>query len=277
MAPFKLCGACCDGCGQCCQDSCKLVTNCCSSSLCFYITVTCVLNLPPIVLGVTDLPNLASGCQASYWLLVYWVLCAIHIVAAFYMARAIEQDDSILPSSNQQGMSNFNASGGAGRMKHLFCYDGWMAVYILIVMGFFAWLCLGAGVFITDNDDADCDSTVGTVGIAYGFGWAFVFVGGCALCCSLCCGVMCNPRGNSNPNTHFVNTSHQQSPAQQQQPPPAAAAASTTSSTNQKPGLFGFGSSTTTSPQATPVVPSAPQEIPVASATPIYDDAPSKV
>ena len=109
MAPFKICGACCEGCGQCCQDSCKVVTNCCSSSLCFYITVTCILNIPPIVLGLTDLPNLASGCQASMWLLVYWLLCGTHIAAAFYVARAIEQDDSILPTQNQQGMSNHSS------------------------------------------------------------------------------------------------------------------------------------------------------------------------
>jgi len=248
-APFKLCGACCEGCGRCCQDSCKMVTNCCSSSLCCYISVVCVLNVPPIVMGLTDLANLGAGCQASYWLIVFWLLCLTHILAAFYMSRAIDQDDSILPTSQQQGMGNFDASGGAGRMKQLFCYDGWMAVYILILCGYFVWLLLGAGLFFAMDPGEECDATMSTVSIVIAFGWAFVFCGGCALCCSLCCGAFGGSRSN-NPKSHYVNTNTNQQSAMASAAAPAAAA---------------------------PAASAPPEvEVPVASATPIYDNAPAK-
>lgn len=262
LAPFKLCGACCEGCGQCCQDGCKLVTNCCSSSLCCYITVVSVLNVPPILLGLSDLPNLGAGCQASYWLIIYWLLCLVHILAAFYMSRAIDQDTTILPTAQQQGMSNFDASGGASRVKQLFCYDGWMAVYILILCGYFVWLFLGGALFALDAGE-ECDDTMGTVSIAYSFGWAFVFVGGCSLCCSLCCGAFSGPRPN-NSTPHFVNTN------QQAAAPPAAAAAPAASATSKPTSSFAASAPT----PVTPVSPSAPPEVevPIASAEPIYDN-----
>eukprot|EP00586_Coscinodiscus_wailesii_P001945 CAMPEP_0172482612 /NCGR_PEP_ID=MMETSP1066-20121228/9120_1 /TAXON_ID=671091 /ORGANISM="Coscinodiscus wailesii, Strain CCMP2513" /LENGTH=228 /DNA_ID=CAMNT_0013245871 /DNA_START=282 /DNA_END=968 /DNA_ORIENTATION=+ len=166
--------------------------DCCTSSFCFYITVTCFLNLPPIIVGLMDAPNVVKGCQSSYWLLVFWILCVINIVAAFYMAVAVEKDDTILPSDAEQGMSNFDAYGGASRMKQLFCYDGWMAAYILIVCGFFVWLVLGIGVIIRGNEDGNCKGIMDTVVLASAFGWAFVSLGGFALCCSVCCGVFNN-------------------------------------------------------------------------------------
>lgn len=252
--PFRICGVCCEGC-------CKLVTNCCTSSFCFYITVTVSLNLPPILLGIMDMGNVVEGCQASLWLLIFWLLCAIHILAAFYMARAVDQDDSILPVKDEQQngrISSFNASSGAGRMKNLFCYDFWMAGYILVVCGYFVWLLLGAGLFVTeDEDNSECDGTVGTMGIAYGFGWAFVFMGGCSLCCSLCCGLF---SGSNNPGTHFVSTSQQQQ-QQSSYGTTSGAPSATATATSAKPGK-----------SQSPPPPSAPAEaeIPVASAVPYW-------
>lgn len=206
MAPFKLCGACCQGCGQCCEDtcsvlnkccsaSCKVVRKCCSSSFCFYIVITLALNVPAIVLGVMDLPNLlrenANGneggpCQGSYWLLILWILSVIHVLASFYMAWAVQQDDSILPQ--QKG---YNYKSGAGRMRHLFCYDGCMALYIVILCGYLVWLSLGASMLLKGDEDQEdyCDDTMANAGIACAIGWAFVVCGSCAICCTLCCGV----------------------------------------------------------------------------------------
>jgi hypothetical protein len=229
MLPFKICGVCCEGMGQCCSDSCKIVTSCCSSSFCCYITVACALNVPPIIMGLLDIPNAVAGCAGSLWLLVFWLLCLVHIVAAFYMAYAIEKDDTILPTREEDEergtISHFQqtANEGAGRMTKLFCFDFWMAAYILVVLGYFGWLFLGGVWFATGtiDDSSSCsDSIHGRVGIAYAFGWAFVFLGGCGLCCSLCCGVFMKPPGNRHPHPAAAAAVTQQ---QQQSAKPTAA------------------------------------------------------
>ena len=209
-APCRLCGMCCKRCGSCCQELCRTLSgccqtisqgfgHCCSHSLCLYLTVTLGLNLPPIVVGVMDIPNYLSGpCQemASLWLLLCWIFCVIHIVAAFYMSVMVQRTKGVF----QGGES------GPSRVKNLLCYDPVMAFYILIVLGFFAWSIVGI-VWLTDgtiviedeNDLEDlsdeCDD--GGIGqkvlVAFGFGWAFLLVGGCALSMSLCCSVFQRP------------------------------------------------------------------------------------
>ena len=230
--------------------------------------------------GLMDVPNVVDGCSGSIWLLVFWILCVVHIVAAFYMSRAIESDDSMLPPSNQQNdMSHLqqNAQNGVGRIKHLFCYDMWMAGYILVLCGYFGWLLLGAAWFVsgTMDDQEQCDDSAGRVGIAYGFGWAFFFMGGCALCVSLCCGVF-----NASSMNRYNNGQPQQSTAAAGATGVASApaAASTTAepaAATSKDGKQNYGStSVPTADTPTPVNPSAPSEteIPMASATPIYDN-----
>ena len=261
MAPFKICGACCEGMGQCCGDSCKLVTNCCSTSFCCYITVTTLLNLPPIVLGLMDIPNVVGGCQGSIWLLVFWILCAINIIAAFYMSVAIQQDSSILPTSNSG-----RDGKGAGRVKHLFCYDGWIAAYILVLMGFFGWLFLGVAWFATGtmDDDESCDDINQRVMIAYAFGWAFVFCGGCSLCGSLCCGAFTKPPMSPPPQ----QLQHQA--PQQASNKLTSAQASTvvpTAATKAPPKADPAAASPVVVVESEPVQASAPVDIPVAKAT----------
>ncbi|CAB9498280.1 expressed unknown protein [Seminavis robusta] len=194
LLPSKICGACCEGLGQCCKESRRLVARCCSSRFSCHISVTCILNLPPIILGLSDLPNAIDGCAGSLWLLIFWLLSLVHIVAAFYMAYAVEKDDSILPQTGFQR----TAVGGANRMWKLFCYDYWMAAYILIACGYVTWLVLGGAWYAMgsgnmDDDSGSChEDIMQRVEIAYGFGWAFIFLGGCGLCCSMCCGVCVN-------------------------------------------------------------------------------------
>lgn len=230
-----------------------------------------------------DVPNVMDGCSGSIWLLVFWILCSVHIVAAFYMSRAIESDGSMLPPSDQQNdVSHLqqNAQDGVGRIKHLFCYDMWMAGYILVLCGYFGWLLLGAAWFVsgTMDDQEQCDDTVGRVGIAYGFGWAFCFMGGCALCISLCCGVFnassMNRYNNGRPQQQQSAASNTAGASGVASAPAAASTSATPSAAAGKDSKQNYGS--TNVPAAdmpTPVNPSAPSEteIPVASATPIYD------
>ena len=253
MLPLKICGVCCQGLGQCCSESCKLVTTCCSSSFCCYITVACALNLPPILVGLLDIPNAVAGCAGSLWLLIFWLLSVLHIVAAFYMAHAIAKDDSILPSSRDEEhgtMAQFQqtAQNGAGRMTKLFCYDYWMAAYILVVLGYFVWLLLGGVWFATEtmDDSSECaDNIFGRVGIAYGFGWAFVFLGGCGLCCSLCCGLFMEPPGRRHPPPNNSTVTQSVKPATTDNM--AHVQAQAIPENNDKPA---YGSTTTSNPPA---------------------------
>jgi hypothetical protein len=236
--------------------------NCCSTSFCFYITVATVLNLPPIVVGLTDLPNAVSGCSGSIWLLVFWLLCLVNIVAAFYMSVAVQRDDSIVPHRNQDGSApttQQTAADGMSRVKHLFCYDVWMAVYILVLMGFFGWLLLGGAWFAsgTMDDSDECDGIHGKVGIAYGFGWAFVFLGGCALTGSLCCSMFEPARPPSNYSVPANATGTTAAPANSAPIP------------EKTPAPASNGDNTAPSAKATA---SAPPEPPMAQAMPIPDN-----
>lgn len=74
LAPFKLCGACCEGCSQCCNGTCTAVTDCCSSNFCCYITVTCALNIPPIVVG-----KYCIGIVSHYFL-AEWIAVLVLIL-----------------------------------------------------------------------------------------------------------------------------------------------------------------------------------------------------
>jgi hypothetical protein len=148
-----------------------------------------------------------------------------------------------------------NATDGAHRMKQLFCYDAWMAIYILVLVGFFGWLLLGGVWFATGTMDADedCDGIHGKVGIAYGFGWAFVCVGGCALMTSMCCTVLRRSSdsqggGGGQPQTHS-----------------GSAAAPNTNTPYSKPNATSAPNKT----NSATAQPSAPEEsdIPVATAT----------
>jgi len=222
-----------------------------------------------------DVPNLVRGgaaaaCPGSLWLLIFWLLCAVNIIAAFYMSVAVQKDSSILP---QQQSDTGTEGGGLSRVKHLFCYDMWMAVYILVLMGFFGWLCLGVGWFVTGtmDDDESCDDINQRLILSYSFGWAWIFCGGCSLCLSLCC------VGNDK-SPSFLQ--HRPSLANQtQQSNTLAIAPNSTSSKGDDTPPTITASKTGEAPSASRVqqdnveskisVPasSAPSEIPVAQAT----------
>jgi hypothetical protein len=221
-----------------------------------------------------DVPNVASGCQGSIWLFVFWLLCAANIVAAFYMSVAIQRDDSILPQTQQQATSTSsttaqrmqqNAHDGTGRMKQLFCYDGWMALYILVALGFLGWLFVGAVWFATGTLDDSCDGILDKIGIAYGFGWAFVCFGGCALMGSICCHTIFEPpRASSNIVSSSTN--------QQQQQQTAHATTTTTNGPDKPDPAVSSSKPDPAVSSATNPTPSAPSAPPMAEAVPIPND-----
>jgi hypothetical protein len=168
------------------------------------VLVTLVTQVPPIVVGLLELGGIPD-CRGSVWLLVAIVLGGINIAASVYLALRIgnNQDESL-----QQFRSAYS------RASHLLCNDPWMALYILFLIFFWAWLCLGSAwnwSGVTDEDESCSDTVVTYVRVSVGLGWCFVFGGSMALGASLCCS-FCDTRdyggtttnvdtNNNNPTT----------------------------------------------------------------------------
>jgi hypothetical protein len=200
-APCKLCGNLCEGCCHGCEACCQSVTQVmCTSPFSIYATVAIVFNVPPFYLGLTQVVGLE--CRGSQWLVVNGVFCLAHLVAAIYMAQQVR------PSSSDGGSP-------LARAGHLFCYDPWMAVYILVLGGFFVWLWTGAAWSLNGKASNGCldDDHVATMAVAMGFGWAFFSLGVAALAIGVCC-ASCSANSsssvsyysNTNTNTTYYGT-----------------------------------------------------------------------
>jgi hypothetical protein len=212
-APCKLCGnlceGCCHGCEACCQSVSQVL---CTSPFSIYVTVATIFNGPPLYMGLKELAGLE--CRGSQWLVINGVFCLAHCVAAIYMALQIRP-------SNEGGST-------MARAGHLFCYDPWMALYILVLAAFFVWLWTGAIWSLNGKAANGCqdDDHVTAMAVAMGFGWAFFAVGVAALAIGVCCAYCSGDQQTgasyySNTTTTYYGTT--------------SAAANTTTST--KPGL----------------------------------------
>jgi magnesium-transporting ATPase (P-type) len=162
----------------------------CTSPFSIYVTVATIFNAPPLYFGATQLAGLE--CRGSQWLVVNGVFCLAHIVAAIYMAVQVKPDASATKST-------------MARAAHLFCYDPWMALYILVLAGFFVWLWTGAVWSLNGKASNGCqeDDHVSTMAAAMAFGWAFFSLGVAALSIGVCC-AYCS--GNNNGNTYYSST-----------------------------------------------------------------------
>lgn len=213
---FKICN---EGCKHCsdffgvictvpCQSLASYVGGCadlCNSPFALYLIVTVFSQGPPILFGLLELPGL-PGCRGSIWLLITTILGIANIAAAFYMAIKINDRDNAEIAHLRTAFS---------RATYLLCYDTWMALYMLLVFGFFIWLFVGVSWLWngTADDDGECSAYVlGHVKKSVGFGWFFVFGGFMSLSLGLCCSC-CDQRDYGTINNN--NLQHQQQP-----PPP---------------------------------------------------------
>ncbi|KAL3903461.1 MAG: hypothetical protein SGARI_005369, partial [Bacillariaceae sp.] len=131
------------------------------------------------------------------------------------MAYAVDHNDDLLPKRREGGDFD-RMQDGADRMKHLFCYDQWMAGYILVLLAYFGWLFWGAVIWATMDQNEQCDNLGTAFGIAYGFGWAFVYLGAFGLCCSFCCGVFVGKHRNNDLNQPMIASQYGEQPGAQQ-------------------------------------------------------------
>eukprot|EP00549_Striatella_unipunctata_P000026 CAMPEP_0118673804 /NCGR_PEP_ID=MMETSP0800-20121206/534_1 /TAXON_ID=210618 ORGANISM="Striatella unipunctata, Strain CCMP2910" /NCGR_SAMPLE_ID=MMETSP0800 /ASSEMBLY_ACC=CAM_ASM_000638 /LENGTH=257 /DNA_ID=CAMNT_0006568925 /DNA_START=69 /DNA_END=842 /DNA_ORIENTATION=- len=189
--PCRLCGMSCNAC-------CEMV----SSPFFLYFAVTLGLNTPPVAYGIKATAYIVTGgggdvsdeCSSLHsWLLVNATLCAVHMIAAFYIVHMIqlitanEQMGVVvaLPSAGaavtgleegttatkyQAQPENFaqqtpvvtgtaipagvasttpQSTGGTrensyGRLRHVLCYDKWVAIYILVIIFYVVWQTVGS-------------------------------------------------------------------------------------------------------------------------------------
>mmetsp|Transcript_7724 Transcript_7724/g.11103 ORF Transcript_7724/g.11103 Transcript_7724/m.11103 type:complete len:255 (-) Transcript_7724:316-1080(-) len=205
-----------------------------------YLAITVGLNLPPIFMGLRAIPSIGGGCDDGVqWLLVNMVLALVHIIAAFYLARKISEQDSYAattttstmstaannssipqasavvygdkdekvesgtyyaannnnvppPTTTTTSVANQEYKGPhdtMGRVRHLLCEDKWMALYILIGIGWFVWQAMGAQRFFDADDNADgaCGSIRALISTSLVCGWLYVSLAGIAFVLSICC------------------------------------------------------------------------------------------
>jgi len=138
--------------------------------------VTVLCNTPPIVLTVQSVLD-GAECQAITWLLVNSGFCTINIIGAFYIAAVIS-DENAYKGNVDAGNSAFE------RAKYAFCYDPKMAIFILVRMGFVAWLFMGLGSWGSYDGCEDIGAPVGT---SLACGATFLSIGVIVFSFSLCC------------------------------------------------------------------------------------------
>mmetsp|Transcript_25281 Transcript_25281/g.31156 ORF Transcript_25281/g.31156 Transcript_25281/m.31156 type:complete len:317 (-) Transcript_25281:298-1248(-) len=270
-----LCKGCSDGCsgccsiltcpckifGECCQNICEAASQLCRNPFCLYVFAALGLNIPPIASGSVSLVG-DFGCSATLWQLVNMVLCGLNIAASFYIAFKFHEspnDGNEHSNPNRRGQSGFN------KVSQILCYDPIVAIYILVLIGFFGWLCTGVSWRASGAMNCADDSTLALVSASLGCGFSFLSFGFFALCCAFCCSCCCDGDGSSPFQKYNNNSTKYEAPTHGKQSAPAAA------SMNRPPSYaHNYGSST--APAYSDV-----ENYPTATAVPVNEPIPAKV
>jgi hypothetical protein len=112
------------------------------------------------------------------------------------------------------------------KASDILCHDPIVAIYILVLIGFFIWLCIGVGW--NGNGDFACadDGSLNLLDSSFGTGFSFFFLGFNALVLSVCCSCCCYNQDERGPN-HYYSQNRYGSTANNNGRPPA------TTTTNQ--------------------------------------------
>jgi len=182
--PCKVCNVICVGTG----DICLELGDACKSPFCLFVTVATSLNIPPIIYSLLSIvfpPDSSNeNCRGTLWLSINIPLCIINILAAWYLRYKVKSSNA---SDDPELQSRHTASG---RALYLVCHDVWIAIYILIAIGYFFWQCIGTWWLFLD----DCPSAIHDPYLfSVIFGWIYILTGSLAFFGSLCCTV-CDQR-----------------------------------------------------------------------------------
>jgi len=178
-----------------CGIGCDLFGDVITSPFFLYIAVAMGCNLPPIVWAFKSNTQY-GGFGGNYdcnerlrWLLVDSALCAINILAAFYVARRVQErgnHESIIASGGTIYTQHEEGKAGSiARITHLICYDKGFALYLLILIGFVIWQSVGLNEIFAFGDDA-CGFRQYVVNSII-LGYVFLSLATVSFVCSVCC------------------------------------------------------------------------------------------
>lgn len=194
------------------------------------------------------------------------IFCALHIGAACYFALTIR---------NRRDEEFQSRTTSLGRAGYLLCYDPVIAAYILVLIGFFCWLCVGLSWRLEKemDDENVCGNkmeheyTKAALGCGFGFFAGGFFAFTLSLCCSACDRSYYTDDTIyhvADPNDPKPSPPTKPQPTQNQQQSTAASSASKTYGTNSK---YVPDEEAASIPVATPVQPVNANAAPSSSTT----------
>jgi len=164
-----------------------------------YLALTALLNLPSI--GFAAKAAYQSSCDRATWLFVNCALCLMHVVASIYIVHKIQKQqqeeeliqaqvtgggDAETPAARVSTSSNDN-SGSRQRMKEVMCYDPGVAIYMLLAVGWVAWIFYGYAQLVDDDDRDGCDDVQSYYYASLTLGTLYAML----VCCTFACSFMC--------------------------------------------------------------------------------------
>jgi hypothetical protein len=196
----------------------------CTSPFFPYLALTCALNLPPTVWGVTSLFN---DCQVD-WLPINAIATVLHMLAAWYIVSRILQERldeeykvavpdieggkpstpfskvsdaaknatssarSSIKSLVQPGSSNEGRANSYPRVVQVLCYDAIVAIYIVIFVAWMIWIGIGSShifgnIGIDEWGGVACGNAGKWVRNSVILGWIYMWL----VCASFCCSLIC--------------------------------------------------------------------------------------
>lgn len=251
----------------------------CKSPFFLYVTVATCLNVPPAIYSLISIleqhdkdnesSDEFSSCQGKVWLSINLVFCVLNVIAAWYLYCKVRRSFGYDDTEFQ------NRHTAYSRASYILCYDPIVSGYILTLMVFFIWQCIGV-VWVLGSSGECPDFIFSPFASSLGFGWAFLFGGSCAFCCSLCC-TGCDSRDDygSRKNSQQQIPAHTTTNSNQHQPPDTLPASTSQPTSVYIPGPVVTGLSSPTKSEAVPQRlhtnnPDRPyNEIPIAIAVPL--------
>ena len=153
----------------------------CAKPLCGFVLATVATQIPLAISAAMGLSGLLDGCKGAQWLLGMFIAAIAHVLASVYAARRVaNRTDAALRTRNSS----------LARISYLMCHDPWIALYLLIVAFFVAWLITGSVWALNDSmaSSPACARDLGDrVSLALGLGWAHFCAAPSVLACALCC------------------------------------------------------------------------------------------
>jgi hypothetical protein len=192
-----------------------------------FVFFTFGLMTPALVYGVRSLDN-SECSDLFRWLIVNAVFAIFHMVGCLYIVQKLKEPGpdshyrtsrtstanpganaaTVLTGSSKtdatkmeegayvQISNNFTVPkdherGGPNsisRAKHVLCFDKGMAVYILVILIWVVWICIGINRrFSVDEGNPDCNELTSSMNVTIMCGYVWMSMVSLAFCCSFLC------------------------------------------------------------------------------------------